>query len=213
MYRRLVNSAIPARPLLVFAKQHQQQNTTLVENIRSPIAVVLQMDLTSYHPQFFTATVLEWKHLLKPDKFKNILIDSFRFLTENKRAEIMAFVIMSNHIHLIWKILQGHKLDDVQRDLLKFTAQQIKNILMKQHPEVLKHFAVNAKDRKYQFWERNSLSIDLYSEEVFLQKLDYIHYNPVRAGLCRLPEEYKYSSAKFYQTGIDDFGFLTHFRH
>ena len=170
------------------------------------------MDFSLYHPQFFTATILEWKHLLKLDKFKDVLIDSFIFLTKNKRVEIMAFVIMNNHIHAIWQILANHKQGDVQRDFLKFTAQQIKRILIKQYPEVLKHFEVNAKDRKYQFWERNSLSIDLYSEEVFFQKLDYIHYNPVEAGMCKLPEGYKYSSAKFYSTGIDDFGFLTHFR-
>jgi len=43
-----------------------------------------------------------------------------------------------------------------------------------------------------------------------MQKLEYIHRNPVKAGICEFPEDYKYSSAKFYLTGIDDFGFLTH---
>jgi putative transposase len=47
--------------------------------------------------------------------------------------------------------------------------------------------------------------------KVFIQKLNYIHQNPVRAGLCSHAEEYKYSSAKFYETGIDNGGFLTHF--
>ena len=71
-------------------------------------------------------------------------------------------------------------------------------------------FKVDAKDRMYQFWERNSLSIELCSPAVFAQKMEYIHYNPVKAGLCNLPEEYYYSSAKFYATGTDDFGMLTH---
>ncbi len=46
---------------------------------------------------------------------------------------------------------------------------------------------------------------------MFKQKLEYIHYNPVRAGLCNLPEEYKYSTAKFYETGINDWKFVSHY--
>ncbi len=51
-------------------------------------------------------------------------------------------------------------------------------------------------------------------EGVFVQKLNYIHNNPVQEKwqLALCPEEYEFSSAKFYETGIDDFGFLTHFR-
>ena len=76
----------------------------------------------------------------------------------------------------------------------------------------LPEYLVNAKDRKYQFWERNSLSVDLWSEKVLIQKLRYIHQNPVRAGLCQFAEEYKYSSALLYKTGIDNWGFVTHYR-
>ena len=69
---------------------------------------------------------------------------------------------------------------------------------------------MGAKDRMYQFWERNPLSVDLHSHDVFMQKLEYIHWNPVKAGLCSYPEGYHYSSARFYITGVDEFGFLTH---
>jgi putative transposase len=85
--------------------------------------------------------------------------------------------------------------------------------LIKNHPAVLSHFKVNAKDRMYQFWERNALSIELRTDKVFQQKLDYIHYNPVKAGVCCLPEAYKYSTAKFYETNIDDWGFITHYQY
>ena len=73
---------------------------------------------------------------------------------------------------------------------------------------------VKAADRDYQVWERKSLSTDLFTKEVFLQKLNYIHNNPVQQKwkLAQLPEEYNFSSAKFYETGIDDFGFLTHYQ-
>jgi putative transposase len=50
---------------------------------------------------------------------------------------------------------------------------------------------------------------ELRSSKVFNPKLDYIHYNPVKAGLCKLPEDYYYSSAKFYFDGVDAFEMLT----
>ena len=106
----------------------------------------------------------------------------------------------------------GRKRDNVQRDFLKHTAQCIKDDMMKHHKKELANYLVNAKDRTYQFWERNALSIDLWREEVLLQKLNYLHQNPVRAGLTALPEQYNYSSALFYKTGIDNWSFLTHYR-
>ena len=70
---------------------------------------------------------------------------------------------------------------------------------------------VNKGDREYQIWKRESLGVDLFTKAVFNQKLDYIRYNPVLAGLCKLPEEYYYSSALFYEHGIDHFNMLTHY--
>lgn len=165
------------------------------------------------HITFFTATILEWKHLLKPDKYKQIIVDSLRYLVEQKRVKVYAFVIMPNHLHLLWKMEEPHKREDVQRDFLKYTAQQIKCDLLKYHPLVLERFRVNAKDRQYQLWERNPLSIYCYSVAVTEQKLDYIHNNPVqeRWQLASLPEEFPFSSARFYFDNKDNFGFLTHY--
>jgi len=163
-----------------------------------------------YWPQFYTATILEWKPLLSQDKYKKIIIESLQFLTTGKKITLYAFVIMNNHIHIIWQALPNFNPGIIQSGFMKFTSHHIKLDLVKHHPLVLEKFKVNLKDREYQFWERNSLSIDLYTLNVFMQKLEYIHWNPVKAGLCDLPEEYYYSSAKFYHTGIDDFSMLTH---
>lgn len=170
------------------------------------------MNFTEHHPQFFTATILEWKHLLKEDKYKEIILDSLRFLVKEQRVVINSFVIMSNHIHLLWQSINGCTPQQNQQSFLKYTAQQIKFDLQKNNMALLEEFRVNAKDRTYQFWERNSLSVDLYTEHVYQQKENYIHYNPVEAGLCKLPEDYYYSSARYYETLVDDFSFLTHWR-
>jgi len=169
--------------------------------------------MNHHYIQFFTATILWWKSLLKPDKYKEIIIDSLKFLVENHRVKVYGFVIMPNHIHLVWKINENYLLKDVQRDFLKYTAQQIKFDLIKNHPTVLPHFEVNLKDRQYQFWERNPLSIDLYSLKVIEQKLSYIHGNPLKGKwlLANSPDKYWFSSYRFYEMNIDEFGFLTHY--
>lgn len=161
--------------------------------------------------QFFTATIYEWNHLLADDNHKEIIIDSLRFLVSNNRIELNAFVIMSNHIHLIWQPLFGFKLSDIQASFMKFTAQQLKRSLTKNNVEALSSFKVNKYDREYQIWKREPMSVELISEDLFKQKLEYIHYNPVKAGLCQVPEDYYYSSAKFYQDGINSFGMLKHY--
>jgi putative transposase len=78
---------------------------------------------------------------------------------------------------------------------------------------MLDSLRVNAKDRQYQIWERNSLSIPLWTKDVFIQKLIYIHNNPVKEpwNLVTYAEEYRYSSAAFYETGYDEFGLVTHY--
>jgi REP element-mobilizing transposase RayT len=162
-------------------------------------------DYITEYCHFFTATNLEWKNLLLRDKYKDIVIESMKYLVKNEKVIIYGFVLMNNHIHLLWQMKAGVKRDAVQRDFLKHTAQEIKN-------DMLDKYLVNAKDREYQFWERNALSVEIWTEKVFLQKLKYIHANPVRAGLCNYPLQYKYSSASFYHNGIDNWGFLTHIR-
>ncbi len=100
---------------------------------------------------------------------------------------------------------------DVQHSFMKYTAQMVLKELRNNHPKVLSLFRVDAKDRKYQVWERNPLSVALYSRSIFIQKLEYIHLNPVRAGLVRVPEAYKYSSASFYYTENSEWNFLSHY--
>ena len=162
------------------------------------------------YAEFITVTCLEWVHILKEDRFKDIVIDSLRFLSKEGRIRLYGFVIMSNLFHLIWQVLGDHKRNDVQRDFLKFTGQQILKILRNENSEMQMELLVQAKDRKYQVWERNSLGIPLWSPEVFWQKLEYIHYNPVKVGLCEYPEDYKYSSARFYLKNEKDWNFLVH---
>ncbi len=94
---------------------------------------------------------------------------------------------------------------------MKFTAQRIKFAYLGGHNSLIEQCRVNKADRTYQIWKPEPLSIELSSERVFLQKLDYIHSNPVVAGLCNFPAAYYYSSALFYEKGIELFNMLSHY--
>jgi putative transposase len=160
-------------------------------------------------PCFYTATINNRKYLLHDDRYKDIVISSLQYLVEKKKIRLFAFVIMSNHIHLIWQSRTTESCDKHRHAFMKYTAQQFKFELMKNNDNSLSMFKVIKQDRAYQFWKRDPLSIELFTEKVYLQKMEYIHNNPVKAGLCTYPEDYKYSSAKYYHEGDDTFGFLS----
>ena len=160
-------------------------------------------------PQFYTATIQHWNNLLADEKYKSVITNSLGYLVQNRKIKLNGFVVMNNHIHFIWQATAGNNLKDIQTGFKKFSSQQFV-ILLRQDKE-LNQYAVSSADRKHHFWKRNSLSVELFTPAVFQQKLDYIHNNPVVAGICEYPEQYKYSSASFYEKGIDEFGILEHY--
>jgi len=104
---------------------------------------------TVHAAQYFTATIYEWQALLGNDNHKDIIIDSLQFLVNDKRIELNAFVIMNNHIHLIWQASTGFTPSSVQASFMKYTAQQIKRSLIKNKSDMLDTFKVNKYDREY----------------------------------------------------------------
>lgn len=167
------------------------------------------------HAQFFTATILNWNYLLQEDCYKDIIIAALQHRVRLKQVRIYGFVIMPNHIHLLWLINPEIEVSDFQRDLMKYTAKEMIRLLKADKNETaLERHTVGAKDRVIQIWERNSLSIDVFSLKVFNQKLTYIHNNPLQLKWQLVeddPTKYIYSSAAFYEFGKDDFGMLTSF--
>lgn len=169
---------------------------------------IIQMYHRYYGLYFTTATIWEWKHLLQKDVLKDIVIESLRFLVREERAVVYDFVVMPNHIHIIWYIPEPHLLTEVKSALLSYTAHQFKKVLKADFPRVLEKFRVDLSDRQYQFWERNPLSIPIIHDEARWQKAHYIHRNPCAGKwmLADQPESYKYSSAyKSSQGGYWDF--------
>lgn len=133
-------------------------------------------------------------------------------MTTEGRIWLYGFVLMPNHIHLLWRKQDKWLNKNIQQIFLKYTAQRIKFDLLDSNSLIeLENYKSTQSDREYHFWERRPYSATMYSREVASQKIDYIHYNPVKAGLCTLPEEYLFSSATYYELNKDDWGFLTHY--
>ena len=104
------------------------------------------------YPQFFTATNLEWKHLLADDRMKDIIVDSLRFLVNDGRIRVYGFVIMPNHIHIIWQIQDAYERNKVQQSFLKFTAQKMKFRLIDTCNESLGSWLPVLGEKPIEYW-------------------------------------------------------------
>ncbi|HMR18208.1 MAG TPA: hypothetical protein PKA53_02815 [Sphingobacterium sp.] len=161
---------------------------------------------------FFTTTCLNWQNLLEDDQHKQIVMDSLHFLTSENRIWLYGFVLMPNHIYLLWRKQEAWAEKNIQQMFLKYTAQKIKFSLKDNgRLEELERYKSTQWDRDYHFWERNAYKTSMYDRKVAEQKLDYIHDNPVKAGLCEMCVDYRYSSARYYELNEDEWGFITHY--
>ncbi len=159
---------------------------------------------------FYTATINNWMQLLADDEPKQIIIDSLKYLSDLEKINVYGLVIMPNHIHLIWQTLELNGKETAQGSLMKHTAHAFKKYIKAAKPNELKLYEVEAANKNYEFWQRDSLAFELNNRTTALQKLNYIHQNPL-AKHWRLADEplaYAYSSAQFYENGKNDFGFL-----
>jgi putative transposase len=159
--------------------------------------------------EFFTATCLNWQPLLQPDHHKQIILDSLSFLVEDKRIWLCGYVIMPNHIHILWRKQPAWENKNVQQHFSKYTAQNLKWSLQNSATD-LGSYKSTQTDREYQFWERRPYKSTMYNREILEEKLDYIHNNPVKKGLCDLPEDYTFSSADYYMLNNEN-KLITHY--
>ena len=162
---------------------------------------------------FWTDTIKDWECLLNHNKYKKILISSLQNLVSRGMVIVYGFVIMPNHLHIIWEMKEPVGKEMPHASFNKFTSHMSVKDLKMISPELLSSFKVDDGERNFRIWQRDPLAILMDSREKLEQKLTYIHNNPlhVRWGLAESPESYRWSSARFYEEGIDEFDFLTHY--
>jgi len=164
---------------------------------------------------FWTATINQWQKLLFQDEYKDVVVSSLEYLSNTGKIDVYAFVIMPNPrlteragYSLIWKTNELNGKETAQGSFLKYTAHEFRK--MARRDGKLDKYKVHAENKKHEFWQRDSLAVHLYSRKVAFQKLKYIHNNPLAEHwqLTKHPCEYKYSSAKYYETDEKNFSFL-----
>lgn len=178
------------------------------------------MNNTSFRPgyvirdqfatHFMTFTICGWIDLLSRKLYKDILVESFKYCQEHKGLILNAFVIMTNHVHLIARAAnKDFTLGDIVRDYKKHTHKTMMEIIQSDVESrrlwMLHQFKYygnrNSKNEEYQIWTNNNHPEECYSAEFTRTKLEYIHQNPVRAGIVFRAEDYMYSSAINYAVG------------
>ncbi len=164
---------------------------------------------------FWTNTIKDWKNLLKPDKYKLVILEQLQWLVQRKKVAVYGYVIMPNHLHFIWEMLQLNGKEMPHASFNKWTSSSFLKDLRVHHPLALTSFVDESRERKHRFWQRDALAVALDSKRKLEQKLNYLHLNPLQEHwqLAVSPEEYDWSSAKFYETGQDAFDILTHYQN
>ncbi len=154
---------------------------------------------------FVTLQVVEWVDIFSRQKYRDIIIENLSYCQKNKGLEIYAWVIMSNHIHLLIRS-EKEELSNILRDFKSYTSKKILEAINSSDESrrdwMLKIFKDAAfkhkRNSEYQFWTHENHAEYIFSQKFIEQKVEYIHDNPVRAGIVEKQEEYRYSSAKDY---------------
>jgi putative transposase len=157
-------------------------------------------------PYFVTFSVVNWIDAFTRREYKNILVDSLNYRMINKGLELYAWVIMSNHVHLIIGT-NDRPMENILRDIKRHTSKEIVKAISENPQESRKEWMLslfekagksNPNNEHFQFWQQGNHLIKLWSNAVIDQKLDYLHNNPGVAGWVDEPGHYLYSSARDY---------------
>ena len=156
---------------------------------------------------FVSFAVVEWIDVFTRNKYKNILVDSLEYCQREKGMELFAWCIMTNHVHLIFRDKNGKSPESILGDFKRFTSKAIVKSIKNNPSESRKEWLLDQFEKaankssnvnRHQFWRHDNHPIELWSTKIIIQKLNYLHRNPVAAGLVYKAEDYVYSSAASY---------------
>lgn len=155
---------------------------------------------------FITFAVVEWVDVFTRREYRDIVIDSLRYCQKEKGLVVHGWCLMSNHIHLIISAKENNP-SDILRDFKKFTSKQLLEAIKNNPHEsrtdwmleiFAKHGQQNSRNSSFQFRGQDNQPKEVFSEKFTMQKLNYIHNNPIAEGIVIRAENYVYSSARDY---------------
>ena len=158
---------------------------------------------------FTTSTVAAWVDVFTRDVYRDILLNSIRYCQQNQGLVVHAWVLMTNHLHMICSFKPESDPGQVLRNMKSFTAMKITDAIINNSKESRKESMLDTFERegkksssnfRFKFWEHENHPVLLDSVVMFNQRLNYLHQNPVKAGFVTEPWHWKYSSAIDYFT-------------
>jgi len=137
---------------------------------------------------FVTTNTHARRPFFREGALATIVLENLEFYQKRLDFRLNAFVVMPDHLHLL--LVPGEtSLSDIMRSLKSFSAKQIIEAVGGQGP----------------IWQSRFHDRAIRCEDQFSTAIEYIHQNPVRAGLSPNAEEYRYSSASAY-AGLEQNG-------
>ena len=156
---------------------------------------------------FVSFATVYWIDVFIRSVYFECLVTNLNICVAKKGMEIYSWCIMPSHVHLVFKSTI-QKPEDLLRDFKTFTSKQMVKLITENVRESRKEWLLNAfqkaakqnsNNSNFQFWQQHNNPIELWSNEVIDQKIDYIHNNPVEAGFVEYDYEYLHSSARDYR--------------
>nr|WP_255233349.1 transposase [Aliifodinibius salipaludis] len=142
-----------------------------------------------------TSSVVGWVPVFDIHEVARMILDGFMFLQKERQVAIYAYVIMKDHIHFI---ASGENLSKKVRLFKSYTAREIIDYLKKTaKQDLLQSFVVKdsiSNRSEYQFWQNGFHPKQIVGDKMMLQKIEYIHKNPVIAGYVDDMLKWEYSS-------------------
>jgi len=151
-------------------------------------------------PHFITCTIVGWLPIFTRAGYLDIITASLTFCRQQKGLHLHGYVILDNHLHLV---VSSNNLSEVIRDFKRHTAGEILALARQENKLwIVKQFEFSKPAHKsksqHQVWQEGFHPQAITNEDMLRQKLEYIHFNPVRLGLVDRPEDWRYSSARNY---------------
>jgi len=156
---------------------------------------------------FVSFAVVDWIDVFTRNEYKNIFLESIEYCQKNKGLEVFAWCVMTNHVHLVFRVVGDGKPELVLGDIKRFSSRKLIEAIQNNPKESRKEWLLtkfkeaglqSSNVKGYQFWRHDNKPIELWSNKVIDEKISYTHNNPVDAGLVFKPEDYLYSSARDY---------------
>ena len=143
-----------------------------------------RLNITGPAIVFITTTVFEWKKILTQKSVAEIIIKELQKTQSLFELNIVSYVIMTSHIHLLLGFRDIRVLSKCIQSFKSITSRQIKQFEIQ-----------DLADNDYKFWKPRFDDLIIHSEKQLKIKIDYIHNNPVKAGLVESAADWLYSSA------------------